>query len=345
MENDEGGVWSLPDDFILVYVCSVDEWERPSIHKPLLDKFAMSVTITLNSNIRSQLTSISRPMSFRGSPILSPVPLLPGHAPSSSTQPFIQTIPTRQMSPGMLSTNSNKSTNLSPLIPSELMRHLRKTYSKVHFPSTLNIYISDLFSAARHYPQLDGTLLSATALSEAFELTRASRVLGGSPTGMELIFDKVERNPKPIGSAESVSDEDGDFSLNMEPPWIDVANYDHTGNGYAAVGNGNGMSTLHPLASDGSGLVMENEFQDGGSREVEVRVLDVTQADVARIFPRVVTHRVRVRNGPEDEVLAGAFFGATSASYVYGAEAIKARRIEENHITVKDIMVKVLNMV
>ncbi|KAK7473110.1 hypothetical protein VKT23_001209 [Stygiomarasmius scandens] len=330
IQNDEGGIWTLPDDFIAVYVCPIDEWERPSIHKPLLDKFSMSVTITLNSTIRSQLTSISRPLSFRGSPILSPVPLLPGHVPSSSAQSFAQTIPTRQMSPGMLSTTSNKSANTSPLIPSELMRHLRKTYSQVHFSPVLNLYLSDLFSASRHHPQLDGMLLSATAMSEAIELTRASRVLGSSPTGMELIIDKAHEISKRNIGFDSGSDID---SSNREV-WIDVVDYGDVGNGHAVAGNG--------VATQ---LSASSAAEDSNPKEVAIRVLDVTQADVARIFPRVVTHRVRVRNGSEDEVLSSALFGATNAPHIYDADETRSRRIQENHVTVKDIMVNVLHTV
>ena len=42
-------------------------------------------------------------------------------------------------------------------------------------------------------------------------------------------------------------------------------------------------------------------------------VLDVSEADVARVFPRVVSHRVRVRGGPEEEVLSSAVCSAVDA--------------------------------
>ncbi|KAG7098491.1 hypothetical protein E1B28_000434 [Marasmius oreades] len=35
-EHDIDGVWPLPDDFFLLYVCPLNEWERPDIHKTLV---------------------------------------------------------------------------------------------------------------------------------------------------------------------------------------------------------------------------------------------------------------------------------------------------------------------
>ena len=32
-------------------------------------------------------------------------------------------------------------------------------------------------------------------------------------------------------------------------------------------------------------------------------VWDVSEVDIGRVFPRVVSHRVRVRSGPDDEIL------------------------------------------
>jgi hypothetical protein len=40
-------------------------------------------------------------------------------------------------------------------------------------------------------------------------------------------------------------------------------------------------------------------------------MFDVSEADVARIMSRVVSHRVRMRDGWMDDVLAGAVWGAT----------------------------------
>ena len=40
-------------------------------------------------------------------------------------------------------------------------------------------------------------------------------------------------------------------------------------------------------------------------------ILEISEVDVARIFPRVVSHRLRLRDGPHDEVLSSVLYGAT----------------------------------
>jgi len=42
--------------------------------------------------------------------------------------------------------------------------------------------------------------------------------------------------------------------------------------------------------------------------------LDISEVDIARIIPRVVSHRVGLRVGPQDEVLGSLVFGATFGS-------------------------------
>jgi hypothetical protein len=64
---------------------------------------------------------------------------------------------------------------------------------------------------------------------------------------------------------------------------------------------------------------------------------DVSEVDIARIVPRVISHRLRVRNGPRDEALSSAFFGATTRTVPPpGPEGAKER------ICVKDIVVRIL---
>ncbi|KAJ7072041.1 hypothetical protein C8F01DRAFT_1102300 [Mycena amicta] len=48
-----------------------------------------------------------------------------------------------------------------PLVPTALLHDLRATYHRTHLAPVLNIYALDLFSAARHHPQLDAMLLTA----------------------------------------------------------------------------------------------------------------------------------------------------------------------------------------
>jgi hypothetical protein len=62
--------------------------------------------------------------------------------------------------------------------------------------------------------------------------------------------------------------------------------------------------------------------------------LDVSEADVARVLPRIVSHRLRVRDGPEDEVLGSALYGT-----------VQANNATFERTTVKEVLVKILGEV
>lgn len=69
---------------------------------------------------------------------------------------------------------------------------------------------------------------------------------------------------------------------------------------------------------------------------------DVSEVDVAKIVPRVVSHRLRVRDGPEDEIMASVVFMATTPRIPTGVdkkEGVWRRR------TVKEILVKLMAQV
>jgi len=53
LEDDPDTVWRLPPDFMVVYVCANDPWERPKIHPSLVNPFS-SIT-----RIPAQLTQIT----------------------------------------------------------------------------------------------------------------------------------------------------------------------------------------------------------------------------------------------------------------------------------------------
>ncbi|KAJ2922580.1 hypothetical protein H1R20_g14520, partial [Candolleomyces eurysporus] len=84
--------------------------------------------------------------------------------------------------------------------------------------------------------------------------------------------------------------------------------------------------------------------------EGEIVVLDVTEVDVARTMPRVVTHRMSVRDGPEEEVLASAVIGATFGRSLGGEDAdgkgvAESFRKGYDGLTIKDVLVDILNKV
>jgi hypothetical protein len=102
---------------------------------------------------------------------------------------------------------------------------------------------------------------------------------------------------------------------------------------------GLGAEVTVPLVDEAE----EGQQSDAGSsgfgpqeNDSEVHVLDVSAADVARIVPRVISHRVRVRDGPEDEVLGSAVFSAVEELEPGGRQEIWERS------TVKDILVQIL---
>jgi hypothetical protein len=51
--------------------------------------------------------------------------------------------------------------------------------------------------------------------------------------------------------------------------------------------------------------------QRSGEDNAANRVFDVSEVNVARIVPRVISHHVRLGDEPEDELLSSASFGAT----------------------------------
>ncbi|KAK0213247.1 hypothetical protein DFS33DRAFT_109483 [Desarmillaria ectypa] len=183
---------------------------------------------------------------------------------------------------------------LSPTpIPQSLIHELRAFYHRTHFPAHLKLYLSDLFTAARHHHQLDGMWLTARSMQDAEDLARASRVLCCDPTGMELV-----RETAALGETSTHADEGEDdkfFDGTDEISWNVPINMDDS-------------------ESTGEPIVM----------------LDVSEADIARIAPRVMTHRLRVRD-VDDEI----FYGAMS-----GAAFMSANNDEKP--TIKSILVQIL---
>ncbi|KAG6877897.1 hypothetical protein C0993_002562 [Termitomyces sp. T159_Od127] len=184
--------------------------------------------------------------------------------------------------------------------------------------------MSDLFSAVRHHPKLDGTLLTAKSMNDANDLARANRVLGIDPTGGELLCSY------PTNGYEGEDDEDstrGQLSSEL----------------HEYIASGSESVTLNiPRESTSSHTPKDHDANVVFSHpENSTEKLFVSEAAIARVVPRAVTHRLRLRDGPSDEVLAGAVFGAAfepkgkenSGTVGYGWDT---------RITVKDILVEIL---
>jgi len=189
------------------------------------------------------------------------------------------------------------------MLPRSFLKALSDAHHKTYISHTLSLYLADIFSATRHNSRLDATLLTVKATKDAEALIRASRVIGTDLTGMELL--------RPMIQADDLSD---------------TGNQRLATQGYQGVANETSTGSL--------------DYASGNAQAADV--LDVSEVDVARIAPRVISHRVRVRDGPEDEILSSALFGATFKPHKY-MTSINAPVDEA--LTVKGVLVQILSEV
>ncbi|EGO00505.1 hypothetical protein SERLA73DRAFT_73217 [Serpula lacrymans var. lacrymans S7.3] len=307
----------FPPDFILVYVCRTDPHERPALYKSLLDRFAMSATVTVQSSTRIAMRQ-PHPYRFPSSPSSAlPSPLNP-----IASLTHIQSHPSPSLRSSVLPPAAQ------PLISPSLLQGLH-TLSTAHirFRAPLQLYSADLFTAVRHYHELDGTLLTARSRKDAEDLIRAVRVLGADLTGAELLKEATRTHDDDT-DADSHAD-----STSLQRPSERGSLHDDA------------ASTSHSVDTKGGVPWIEEAL------ELE---LDVCEADVARVFPRVVTHRLRVRDSPADEVLSSAVCGAVGgwtwwrdkAGETAGGAGARARARgadgTSERSTIKDILVHVL---
>ncbi|TFK21103.1 hypothetical protein FA15DRAFT_672886 [Coprinopsis marcescibilis] len=405
-EDDGPGVWTLPPGFISIYVCRIDTKERPAIHRSLLDMFAMSHNILVAKSVQYSLRSLTSTLhhggysishSNPGSPAFagnSPLPQTqaqtftppyfskPVTLPPHSPQPFTRH---RNLSSSSSATPASAPLPENPILPQRFVQTLKWYYQKTYLAPRLEIYLSDLFAAARHHPRLDGMLLTAAARKDAESLARAARVIGADLTGMELVrppghLIKDEHGHEHVGEGDDVSEYYDPSNLTNSPGRHNAHLY--RGNNYLGVEESSrthllrkessvfpsNVSNVHSGVSTtrdfGIHVVPESD-EDGAAKAKKereemmalVEVLDVTEADVARVMPRVVTHRLRLRSGPEEEVLASAVFGATfGQGFPVAAEDGGDRDGDElnghgggyaydDDMGIKDILVDILNKV
>ncbi|CAK5281329.1 unnamed protein product [Mycena citricolor] len=303
-------VWNLPEGFITVYVCPVDPHERPAIHKNLLDKFAMSATVNPHAATRSLLTQTRNSASFRNSPAVHPV-ALPQQTPTAPTQSK------------SLQHHHSLSSLAFPLVSSSFLTDLRALYSRTYLNPTLSLYASDLFSAARHHPQLDGMCLTAQSMKDAIDLARAGRVVGADLTGIELVRDDAAFLA--LQGSEPAQNQIFDSpDIPESPEWPEQTDSkQHVYQPVEVVIEDADQQSIVPSALTGM-----------PGRTGEQEVLEVSEADIARIVPRVMTHRLRVRNGPREELLASAVYPLVDDEH--SVEVIEAG----TRITVKDILLE-----
>lgn len=161
-------------------------------------------------------------------------------------------------------------------------------------------------------------------MQDAEDLARASRILGMDPTGSELV-----RNPDHVKHSFT-DDDESDENRTTPDRYFD-----------AAEEVDNGSDTANP-AMDGVDSNPGNISARSQDHQNRLEMLYVSEADIARIVPRVVTHRLRVRNGPQDEVLSSTVFGAAFGNYVDSGQDGDQPSYGYPRTTVKDILVGIL---
>ncbi|EIW62645.1 uncharacterized protein TRAVEDRAFT_68983 [Trametes versicolor FP-101664 SS1] len=389
----EDGTWNLPDGFVMVYVCKWDPHERPPIQRGLLDKFSMSSEILLPAAVRQHYLAYRAAHSTptpRGTPIPSPLALPhsihsffpnPSHSPARRPAPL--PVPTPQLPPVLSS---------SELADLRMLARPYPTTGPIFYPSvhatlqpmpvlplppqpppyaalhpSLEIYLLDLFAATRHHPMLEGTLLTQRAHADAEALARAFRVLNGDTLGTALIVQEAQLG----GDRETAAAESFDDASWTEDGWRSVESLTRSGrikaeflgvdNGVRVRVNGDsvhsdGASALSGMYGDGGGSgASPPEAQALAMARAWPEVWDVSEEDVARVFPRAVSHRLRVRDGPDDEVLGSVMWpavppeGAAAAAAMCGAVVDGSpqpdglgRPMGWDRKTVKEILVRVL---
>ncbi|KNZ80245.1 hypothetical protein J132_06671 [Termitomyces sp. J132] len=303
------GTWNLPDDFILVSVCPWNSRERPKIHRSMLDLFGMSSIIYVQTPVRDAWKALpfaanTLSHSLKHSYSNPPTPAPPqSHTPPTLSPAHPSTTPHRASRSGL-----PQQTPFVPkqLIPRDFIVSLQKAARSAYVSSQLSLYMSDLFSAVRHHPKLDGTFLTAKSMNDANDLARAGRVLGIDPTGGELLRCYSKMHEYIASGSESVT---------LDIPRESIS--------------------LHSAKDHDTGPVSVSRPEDSTG------TLFVSEAAIARVVPRAVTHRLRVRDGPSDEVLAGAIFGANFESNRKESSNTVDHGWDTRY-TIKDILVEIL---
>ena len=290
LEDDPETVWKLPPDFMVVYVCANDAWERPKIHLSLVNLilFFMSKYCVTDSENR-QLDRFAMSVSV---------------VPSASTRQSFSHVRSEMQAPPI---------NPSPIISPSDISYLRSL--SVYVSPSLSLYVDEFFTAARHHHELDGTLLTSRAHRDAESLIRVQRLLSGDTTSTELIrsygMDKVGE-----GSSDGLIDPESDVYKLAQPLKHD--NWLARGRVQATV--------ILENRPDSIGCT-DSIFQPESQR------MDVSEVDIARIIPRVLTHRLRVRDGPDHEILSSAVFPAV----LTGSD-----KVESHRRTIKEILVQII---
>ena len=287
-----------------------------------------------------------RPPDGSDVPLSTPSPLLRATSQATTSASTVQQPSPPVISPHEIAYLRSLTGPVPPAIPSPHQlesESLADAYTSIH-PS-LKLYLADLFSATRHHPLLDGTMLTLRAHRDAEDLARAFRVISGSTIGAELVVEVAAMTTTGSGSAETGSERGlrtpvGDAGSSLE--WGKATSPEVENDAW--LGEELRMSKRkassvrsveirsvrvqspeeehEPLipppetAPFGDASSSVNHLHTGLSSPLArpPQVWDVSEIDIAKVFPRVVSHRVRMRSGPDDEILGSVMFPAVSVS-------------------------------
>lgn len=199
--------------------------------------------------------------------------------------------------------------NPSPIISPSDISYMRSI--PVYVSPSVSLYVDELLTAARQHNELDGTSLTSRAHRDAESLIRAQRLISGDSTSAELIrSDEMEE------SSDGLMDPGDDLSDPVQSPKHD-----------SWLAGGRIQTGISSETRPGSTGYTESAFQ------AEPKRMDVSEVDIARIIPRVLTHRLRVRDGPDHEILS---------SVVFPAVLTGSDKVESHRRTVKEILVQII---
>lgn len=329
----------------------------------------MSTNVLIPQAIRSEFKTYYTPPGSRpfhspstfgsgstpGSPSgMHPMSLSSGHTPPISHKPLPLAMHHRTTSSSSQNHPFNPPTLPPDLLPTSFISALREAQEKVHMSPHMGLYMADLFSAVRNHHRVDGSLITRRAMIQAESLVKACRVLGVDLTGMELIRPAVLDNDE-SEAASSLKEEHDYLSVNIGyGPGTTIASMNTSREHHPLLAHSpaaTGEGEYPPSSRPPPGLRLE-EPDEEDEEQVELQELDVTEVDVARIMPRVVSHRLRIRDGPDDEILSGAVFSATwkfklnaEESAEDGQEPQLAYDDDDKLQTVKAVLVQILSQV
>ena len=224
--------------------------------------------------------------------------------------------PTRQSFSHARSEMQAPPINPSPIISPSDISYLRSL--SVYVSPSLSLYVDEFFTAARHHHELDGTLLTSRAHRDVESLIRVQRLLSGDSTSTELI--------RSYRAEDKVGEESSDGFVDPENDVYDPAQPLKLKHDSWLARERVQATILLEGGPDSTGCT-DSVFQ------LESQRMDVSEVDVARIIPRVLTHRLRVRDGPDHEVLSGVVFPAV----LTGSD-----KVESHRRTVKEILIQII---